>query len=59
MAETDDALDVLSHAPLRGPLDGRRLEELEWGLNAGHMAGITLQRPVRVVLHAEDLLPPP
>lgn len=28
-----------------------------WGLNGAHMALITLQRPVRVAIHAADMLP--
>jgi hypothetical protein len=59
LADTDDELARLTHAPLAPRLAGRRIAGLEWGLNAGHLAGITLQRPVRVLLHASDLLPPP
>ena len=59
MAATPDLLARLSHAPIAGSLLRRRIGSLEWGLNAGHMAGITLQRPVRVLQHAADLLPVP
>ena len=59
MAANPQLLARLSHAPLAGSLLARRLGPLEWGLNAGHMAGITLQRPVRVLQHAADLLPAP
>ena len=47
-----------THAPIAGPLDDERLEfeGLRWGLNAAHMARITLQRPVRVAIHADELL---
>jgi hypothetical protein len=51
------AFDRLTHLPVAGPLHGRRLEEAEWGLNGAHMAHITLQRRVRVAIHANDLLP--
>lgn len=44
------------HAPISGPLDDKPLEGLRWGLNAAHMARITLQRPVRVAIHADELL---
>ena len=46
------------HAPIGGPLDDQQLEfeGLRWGLNAAHMAGITLQRPMRVAIHADELL---
>jgi hypothetical protein len=59
VAASDEARDALTHAPAGGPLAGRRLDALEWGFNAGHMAAITLQRPVRVLLRAADLLPAP
>lgn len=59
LADTDAELDSLTHAALDSRLAGHRIAGLEWGLNAGHMAAITLQRPVRVLLHAADLLPPP
>lgn len=29
-----------------------------WGLNAAHMARITLQQPVRIAIHASQMLPP-
>jgi hypothetical protein len=32
-------------------------EEATWGLNSAHMAYITWQRPVRIAIHADDLLP--
>lgn len=31
----------------------------EWGHNAAHMARITWQQPVRMAIHADDLLPDP
>jgi hypothetical protein len=57
MAASSELLDLLTHAPVAGPLVGRRIGKTEWGLNGGHMAGATLQRPVRVLQHAADLLP--
>ena len=30
---------------------------LSWGSNSAHMAAITLQRPVRIAIHADKLLP--
>ena len=53
-----EALDRLTHLPLAGPLNGRRLEEVEWAFNSAHMARITLQKRMRVVIHANELLPP-
>jgi hypothetical protein len=40
--------------------DGGQLdpeEAAEWGLNSAHMAYLTWQRPVRIAIHASDLLP--
>jgi hypothetical protein len=30
-----------------------------WGLNGAHMARITMQQPVRIAIHAGQMLPPP
>jgi hypothetical protein len=51
------AFEQLTHVPLAGRLGGRRLEEAEWSLNSAHMARITLQKQVRVAIHASTLLP--
>jgi hypothetical protein len=59
LAASPAELERLTHAPMAGRLLQHRLGGIEWGLNAGHMAAITLQRPVRVLTHAADLLPPP
>ena len=59
MAADTETFDRLTHAPVSGRLMQRRIDGMEWGLNAGHMAAITLQRPVRVLQHAANLLPPP
>jgi hypothetical protein len=32
-------------------------EDASWGRNAAHLAAITYQRPYRVLLHADLLLP--
>jgi hypothetical protein len=58
VVEGGEALATMSHVKVEGRLLGHRIGGLEWGLNAGHMAAITLQRPVRVLLHASKLLPP-
>jgi hypothetical protein len=58
LAEDDGSLTALTHVPVAGRLGGHRIGGLEWGLNSGHMAGITLQRPVRVLLRGRDLLTP-
>ena len=57
LVETADELASLTHAPARGRLRDHKIGDLKWGLNGGHMAAITRQLPVRVLLHAADLLP--
>ena len=37
-------------------LDGVELDDLTWGRNSAHMAGITFQRPFRFVIAAGDLI---
>lgn len=38
--------------------NGLEMPSPAWGRNAGHMAEITFQAPVRVAIHATDLVPP-
>jgi hypothetical protein len=56
LAKDQQALEALTHAPLGGRLKGQAIGGIEWGFNAAHMAAITLQRPMRVAIHAGDLL---
>ena len=49
--------DPPRHAPVGGTLAGVRIDDLEWGVNAAHMAAVTLQQPIRMAIHADDLLP--
>jgi hypothetical protein len=39
-----------------GALDGHELDDLEWGRNSAHMAGITFQQPFRFIIPAADLI---
>jgi hypothetical protein len=56
----------LTYVPVHGRLDRKKLHvatgelagEATWRLNGGHMAAVTLQRPVRIARHADKLLPP-
>jgi hypothetical protein len=41
-----------------GPPAGLPLDGLQWGRNAAHMAGITRQLPVRIAIHASQLVTP-
>ena len=48
-----------SHVPLTAPPAGHALPAgTEWARNAAHMARITRQQPVRVAIHASELLRP-
>ena len=55
------ALQALHHVSIRRSANGlpntsNFPPELEWGKNAAHMARITWQRPVRVAIHAAQML---
>ena len=39
-----------------GPLAGLPLDGLQWGRNGAHMAGIVRQLPVRIAIHASQLV---
>lgn len=54
LAATPEELAALSHASARAALPAVGPET--WGRNAAHQATITLQRPVRVAIHARELL---
>jgi hypothetical protein len=54
MAPTEQALKELSHASAKTVLPD--IEKAKWGRNSAHQAYITLQRPVRVAIHAKQML---
>ena len=47
----EGAQQVSDGAPAGVPLNG-----LEWGRNSSHMAGIVRQQPVRIAIHASQLV---
>jgi hypothetical protein len=52
------ALKALAHVPVQAlSLTPTTPQKAVWGRNAAHMASITKQRPVRVAIHASDMLP--
>jgi hypothetical protein len=55
LASTEAELNQLSHASVKTALP--TIDKVTWGRNAAHQAFITLQRPVRIAIHAKDLLP--
>ncbi|HJZ69363.1 MAG TPA: hypothetical protein VKF81_14665, partial [Blastocatellia bacterium] len=54
LAATPDALKALTHVSVKTQLG--RIDPAEWGRNSAHQAFITLQRPVRIGIHARDML---
>jgi hypothetical protein len=58
IANSAEALNRLSHLRVTGTsLTPTQPVKGIWGRNAAHMALITKQRPVRVAIHASELLP--
>lgn len=59
-AETTEELKALSHVSAKAlpktVTDGE-IDKVRWGKNAAHQAFITWQRPVRVAIHASQLIP--
>jgi hypothetical protein len=54
-AGTPTELQALSHLSVKTPLPV--LDNVTWGRSAAHQAFITLQRPVRLAIHARDMIP--
>ena len=54
LADTPEALQALSHASIRTMLPD--IDKAKWRKNAAHQAYITMQRPVRIAIHARDML---
>lgn len=63
LAANEEDLAALTYVDLDAGLpDTSRIEggpDVRWGRTAADMAYITLQRPVRLAVHASDMLPPP
>jgi hypothetical protein len=55
LANTEEELKALSHASVKTVLPV--IDKVEWGRNSAHQAYITLQRPVRIAIHAKDMIP--
>jgi hypothetical protein len=54
MAESAEELSSLSHASVQHVLPD--IGNVKWGRNSAHQAYITLQRPVRIAIHAKEML---
>ncbi len=54
-ASTPAELQALSHLSVKTALPV--VDNVTWGRNGAHQAYITLQRPVRIAIHARDMIP--
>jgi hypothetical protein len=63
LATRQQAFDALTHVPASGPLpDTSAISQppgIAWGKNSAHLAFATYQQPVRIAIHASDMIPPP
>ncbi|MCZ6674364.1 MAG: hypothetical protein O7C75_15655, partial [Verrucomicrobia bacterium] len=57
LVENETELHELTHINIAGRLKGHKLKGIEWGFNPAHMALTTLQRSVRIAIHASSILP--
>jgi len=54
MVNTEEELKALSHASIKTALPD--IDKAKWGRNSAHQAYITMQRPVRIAIHARDMI---
>ena len=54
LAKTEDELKALAHASVKTVLPD--IDKAKWGRNSAHQAYITLQRPVRIAIHAREMI---
>lgn len=62
MAQTEEELKALSHVSLGAikrvvpNIDTQTIDKATWGKNSSHLAYITLQRPMRIAIHAREMI---
>lgn len=62
LAATEEELKQLSHASLNSiqklfpDIDKEKIDNARWARNSAHQAYITMQRPVRIAIHARDII---
>jgi hypothetical protein len=54
LANTEEELKALSYASTKIVLPD--IDKAKWGRNSAHQAYITLQRPVRIAIHAKEMI---
>lgn len=57
LAENEAAFQAITHASPTGRIAGLTIGGVNWGANSAHMAYATLQKPVRIIFHADQILP--
>jgi hypothetical protein len=53
-ANTEEELQALSHVSTSKVFPA--IDQVKWGKNSAHQAFITLQRPVRIAIHAKKMI---
>ena len=62
MANTEEELKALSHVVLGAikrvvpTIETQTIDKAMWGKNSSHLAYITLQRPMRIAIHAREMI---
>ena len=56
LANTPEELKALSHASIKTVLPVMVINQVAWGKSSAHQAFITLQRPVRIAIHAREMI---
>ena len=62
MAQTEQQLQALSHVSIDSiksvlpNIDTQEIDNATWGKNSSHLAYITLQRPMRIAIHAREMI---
>jgi hypothetical protein len=62
MAKTEEELQALSHVSIdtiksvMPNIETQTIDNATWGKNSSHLAYITLQRPLRIAIHAREMI---
>jgi hypothetical protein len=62
MAQTEQQLEALSYVSIDSiksvlpNIDTQNIDNATWGKNSSHLAYITLQRPMRIAIHAREMI---
>ena len=62
MAQTEEKLKALSHVSLDAiksvvpNIHTQTIDKATWGKNSSHLAYVTLQRPMRIAIHAREMM---